>query len=184
MEPNPLYFIFLGVIAIGSLILLYRLKRKTADQAKEDDWAQKAAVKKAVEAGTHNEAGKPLCRICGDHQNQNTVATQYSYHAKRDEGFRAWVRARIGAPARYKVVPNTDADKGYCREHAMLVEVELRGYLLEFESRRLNQVRDAEVEISRHERKGLDEAVRARVEQHERDMRREARPNKVVGINS
>ena len=160
------------------------LELAESERERYDEW-----LRKAVMNGTHNREGKPLCRICGDKDDADTVATAWGSRTKRGEGLWAWYRSWIGAPARYKVVEHDrdgDAAYDYCDHHAILVREELRAYLLRYEQKRLDALVDAEVELTRFEQKGLDEVVKTRVAQHDKEVRPkkgdDKAPAKVVAL--
>lgn len=185
----PLTILACGVVLIA-LVWWWNYGRSPDLELAESEKERHAEwLRKAVMNGTHNQDGKPLCRICGDKHDPDTVATEWGFRTKRDESLWAWYRERIGAPARYKVVEydrEGDAAFDYCSVHAILVREELRAYLLRYEQARLNALVDAEVELARFEQKGLDEVVKTRVAKHDKEVRPkkgdDKAPAKVVAL--
>lgn len=186
MNNDAFYFYLVAAVALVIVAIFWRVRsRRTAaeepDAKRYDKW-----LRDVVAAGTHNPQGKPLCRICGDKDDPDTVATHWGFKAARNDGFTAWARTRLGAPARYKVARDKrdDKDKDYCAQHAPIAQQVFRSHVLHFEQERRDAVVNEEVELARYERTGLDQAVRARVEAHDKEMKRgEARPPaKVVSL--
>ena len=168
-------YVVLGAIVAAILWLAWKLCTRT-QQGADADAAKlgREQLRKAVAAGTHDEQGCPLCRICGDRNKPETRATKHGYQIDRSEGFWAWLRQMVGAPARLRVGRRLFDDYCYCRECAIVAEHELLAYLLAYEQQRRDWIRDAEVELRRFERAGLDERVRARVTAHDREQLRAA----------
>ena len=188
MNTDAFYFYLVGAVLVVIVAIVWRVRGwrwgrgEDEPRAKYDAW-----LRRAVANGTHNEQGKPLCRICGQKDDSDTVATQWGFKATHDEGYLAWLRTRLGAPARYHVVADIRDDKAYdyCEQHALLAREELRAFLLHFEQERLDAILESEVQLARFEREGLDEVVKTRVEKHDKEVRpkqRERKAPKVVAI--
>ena len=164
----------LGAVAAATLWLAWKLCMRQQGPDADASKLGRELVRKAVLAGTHDEQGYPLCRICGDKTKLETRASKHGYQIDRSEGFGAWLRQMVGAPARLRVGRKLYDDYCYCRECAIVAEHELLAYLLAYEQQRRDQIRDAEVELRRFERMGLDERVRARVVAHDKEQLRAA----------
>jgi hypothetical protein len=177
---------WIGVAFVAALAILFvkyykprTVREREAEQAK----AATAALARAVNRGTHDDRGRPLCRICGT-KDSPTLATEFGFLIMRSDGLIAWVRQRIGAPARLSIGRNIDADPCYCRECAFVAGSELEAELLEFEKMRREQVSQNEVILRRIERVGLDEKIQARIEAHDREelKRQGIAPAKVLPL--
>lgn len=161
-----------GVVLM--LAVLRRFKTKAQREAAlEVERVQKDNLRKAVAAGTHNERAQPLCRVCGDKNDPETVATEYGYRVERDTGLQQWGREQLGAPGRWRVGRTYDDELRYCREHGALARAEAEVYLLAFEQQRRETVRDAETELAHFEKAGLDARLKARVQNHEKAIKRD-----------
>ena len=176
MSPLEQLGVYAVLGAIAAAVLWLAWKLCTRPQQADTDAAKlgREQLRKAVLAGTHDEQGYPLCRICGDKTKLETRAIKHGYQIDRSEGFGAWLRQMVGAPARLRVGRRLFDDYAYCRECAIVAEHELLAYLLAYEQQRRDWIRDAEVELRRFERMGLDERVRARVTAHDKEQARVA----------
>jgi hypothetical protein len=176
-SPLELFVMYLAMaFCISGVVLLVRKVRTRSQQQADAEAIQKGRdmLRRAVTAGTHDEQGFPLCRVCGDKNKPETRATRPGYQINRSEGFWAWARQMVGAPARLSIGRKLFEDHVYCRECALVAEQTLSAYLLAFEQQRRDQIRDAEVELRRFERAGLDERVRAWVAAHDKEQARVA----------
>ena len=162
--------------AVGVVLSMAALKRFKSKGQREAEAAlakeQKEALRKAVAAGSHDDSGRPLCRVCGDRGDPATVASEYGYRVERETGLAQWVREQLGAPGRYRIGRAVDDELRFCREHAAMAESETGLYLISFETQRREQLRDAATELAHFERVGLDVRLKARVAEHERAMKR------------
>jgi hypothetical protein len=158
-----------AVIAVKSPTW-FRTKRQREEEAKYQA-EQKEALSKAVERGTHDEQGYPLCRCCADKDDPRTRATEFGFRIDRDESVVGWIRQRIGAPARLKVGRRVDEPPMYCRACAPLCASAAQSYLLGFEQRRLDEVRDDDVAHRRFDLVGLEEQVKALIKKHDDEVK-------------
>lgn len=182
-----LAFGMMGAAAAIILVLAKIVRTKAQrEQVAQDEKRAQAALRKAVERGTHDEQGFPLCRGCGDKDDPATRATEFGFRIERDDGLLAWVRQRIGAPARLRVGRRVFDEPCYCRECALIAGSDLQSYLLGFEQKRRNEVRDGDVEVRRYERVGLDEQLRAVIKRHDEAVKRAQRlkPAEVVALKT
>lgn len=157
---------FLGAVAAIALsVVLWRLRRHSTPvtpQAKEDE----RRIQSEIRQGSRLLDGRPRCRHC------DAPATRFALKTGRDEGPVGWLRAQIGAPARYRIVTDTWGEPAYCEPHAQLAAADFRTHLITVEAKRLDEIRDREVELARFEKVGLDERVAHKVKVHEREMRK------------
>jgi len=176
-------------LIFGAAALVYviaksiKTKGQVEEEQKQKQLAQNA-LRKAVERGSHDEQGYPLCKTCGDKHDPSTRATEHGFRIESEDGIVAWIRQRVGAPARLRVGRRRYDDFMYCRECARLCGSYLQSYLLDFEKLRRDQVRDGDIELRRVERVGMDESVKALIKQHDDKIRREqrGRPAEVVPL--
>lgn len=182
-----LAFAAMGAAVVVALLLAKHVRtRAQREQEVKQEKQRQTALRKAVERGTHDEEGYALCRGCGDKDDPATRATEFGFRIERDEGLLAWVRQRIGAPARLRVGRRVFDEPCYCRECALIAGSDLQSYLLGFEQKRRNEVRDGDVELRRYERVGLDEQLRTAIKKHDEAVKRAQRlkPAEVVALKA
>lgn len=165
MRPLDFVWWFLGSVAFLAVAVAWVRARRRSDPT-ELERLERRRIEQGVRAGTHTADGHRRCRHC------DAAAVRAPLRVGRDEGLVGWLRGRIGAPARYRVAREPWAEAAYCEAHDELAAAEFRAYLLTFEARRLDEIRNAEVELARFERVGLDERVVHRVKMHEREVRK------------
>lgn len=163
-------FAFVGLVA-----LLLRRRRNIDDEQEERGRReQQAEIRKKFAAGTHNEIGQSICRIDGC----RNIAEFSGLRASRDDRtFAGWIRTLVGAPLRWRIVRNPTDPNAYCWSCHPVCRSEFGAFLVQKEQKRLERVRDDEVEISRFERIGLDERVNIRVAEHEQRVRPDQQPH-------
>jgi hypothetical protein len=159
------FWLLAAVATIALAVTLWRLRRHTAPvttQAKEDE----RRIQQEIRQGARLPDGRPRCRHC------DAPATRPALKTGRDEGLVGWLRAQIGAPSRYRIIEDTWGEAAYCEPHAQLATAEFRTHLITVEAKRLDEIRDREVELARFEKVGLDEQINYKVKVHERETRK------------
>jgi len=119
-------------------------------------------------------AREPTCIICGPRN--PTAATEPRIIIRSDEGFWAWVRSKLGAPARYVIdrarlrtasFPFDGEEPAYCVPHLAVALAEAHAELAGVEHRRRKAVKDEEVRLARFELVGINEQVLEAVGEHD-----------------
>jgi hypothetical protein len=182
MEPLQVFLLGLMVVTLGGAsILIARFYKPKATREREIK-EEREALKKAVAQKTHDSDGFPLCRVCGENGKAETRATELGFRIERNEGFLAWVRQQIGAPARLRVTRRFYDGPQLCSGCASVLDSIFRSYLLGFEQWRRDQIRDGEIEHRWFERTGCYEQANKLIAEHEKEAKRKASARKLAPV--
>ena len=182
--PFVVAILVLPVLAlvIGAVLILIRNSRAEQQSRERSRRDAESALQREVREGRRMPDGAPRCPLCP----VPTPAKARPLVLVRDEGLIAWLRARVGAPVRWRIQADSWAEPKWCEAHGALAVCVFAARLGHDEQHRLERVRDAEAQLARYERTGLDEELVAVVAQEERRAtsgRRRARPDaKVVQL--
>lgn len=172
-------WLLLVAFIAGGLWLWRRRIRQDEEHALEATKLREQKNRKAHLAGTHTEEGVPYCRVDGC----RLPAVGKAVNVVRDPSIMGYLRERVGAPARYRCVADGKQELAYCRFHTEVAPAETGVFLVKIEQRRLERVRDDEIEIARFVARGLDERLSSQVAAHEARFVSEAPPTaRVVSI--
>jgi hypothetical protein len=183
METGLVYAIcgISGALIFATIaILVMRYHKPKHQREAEARLAAKRATElaQAVRAGTHDDQGYPLCRVCGP--DRKVRATHYGVQIRRSNGLWDWFKRTLGAPSRF--TPQSkfydgekEAAKELCRVHFEFEMSLAQEEVLAEETHLRQLVRDSELRLGYSEEIGLHERARELWDAHCAEMEK-ARP--------